>query len=116
MQWHIHSMHVIMHQMKSTSTSDPAQLVLRARTMLGLTQQEFGLRIGKSQGLVSKYEGGRVVPPARVVIHCVNVLNGSGPPKEADPKGWDAVHVALAQLQQALAEVTPTPRRSQSTI
>ncbi|WP_190278907.1 helix-turn-helix domain-containing protein [Dokdonella koreensis] len=102
--------------MKPTSSPDPAQLVLRARTALGLSQRDFGARVSKSQGLVSKYESGRVAPPAHIVIHCMNILGESVLPQPSAIQGWDAVHTALAQLQRALASVTPTSRRSQRTI
>src|SRR3546814_10091446 len=74
--WHIHKMHVTMHVMQRTPDIDPAQLVTRARAFLALSQHDFGSRVGKSQGLISKYEHGQVAPPAHVIIHCVNVLGG----------------------------------------
>jgi hypothetical protein len=37
-------------------------------------QAEFGKFIGKSQGLVSKYESGAVNPPADVLETCMDIL------------------------------------------
>ena len=84
-----------------------AELVTAARAKTKLSQREFGERVGKSQGLISKYESGSVAPPANVIIHCMNILDGRI--HDADPAhgGWEAVQVALAQLQKALAAVAP---------
>lgn len=48
---------------------------------MGLTQSEFGARIGRPQSLVSKYERGQVEPPGRVVMHCMNILNAAVRPE-----------------------------------
>lgn len=84
-----------------------AQLVAAARAHTKLSQRDFGTRVGKSQGLISKYESGNVAPPAGVVIHCMNILDGRI--HEAGPaqSGWEAVQIALLQLQKALAAVSP---------
>ena len=93
--------------MNPTPSLDPAQLVTRARAQLALSQRDFGSRVGRSQGLISKYEHGVVAPPAHVIIHCMHVLGGGVFSQSVKQEGWEAVHVALTQLQQALATVAP---------
>jgi len=39
------------------------------------TQAEFANVLGKSQGLLSKYESGKVNPPAAIVEKCMKMLN-----------------------------------------
>ena len=54
-----------------------ADLVGKARQKLGLKQKHFAEKLGKSQGVVSRYEKGEVEPPGEVIMHCMQIL-GSG--------------------------------------
>jgi predicted transcriptional regulator len=53
-----------------------AVLVRSARHRLGLNQGDFAAKIGKSQGVVSRYERGSVDPPGAVVMQCMHILRG----------------------------------------
>ncbi|GHD68913.1 hypothetical protein GCM10007164_11210 [Luteimonas padinae] len=94
---------------KRPSHFKPSELVSAARSLLGLSQRDFGRQLGKSQGLISKYESGHVVPPAAVVIHCMHILEWQGGVRSGPLEGWDDVRKALAQLQRALSAVAPRP-------
>ena len=61
----------IMQVVKHPLTAD---LVGRARRKLGLKQGQFAAKLGKSQGVVSRYEKGEVEPPGEVMMHCVHIL------------------------------------------
>ncbi|PPT92695.1 hypothetical protein XaraCFBP7407_19490 [Xanthomonas arboricola pv. arracaciae] len=93
--------------MSTSSTLQAAELVTAARAETKLSQRDFGARVGKSQGLISKYESGRVAPPAIVIIHCMNILDSRIHEAEPTQSGWEAVQIALTQLQKALAAVAP---------
>ncbi|MEB1955757.1 helix-turn-helix domain-containing protein [Xanthomonas campestris] len=93
--------------MSESSALQAAELVKAARAKTGLSQRAFGARVGKSQGLISKYESGQVAPPASVVIHCMNIPAARIHQVEPTHNGWEAVRIALAQLQKALDEVAP---------
>lgn len=93
--------------MSESSALQAAELVMAARAETGLSQRDFGARVGKSQGLISKYESGQVAPPASVMIHCMNILDTRIHDVEPVHKGWEAVRIALRQLQKALDEVAP---------
>ncbi|MEA9531932.1 helix-turn-helix transcriptional regulator [Xanthomonas campestris pv. campestris] len=69
-------MHImqIMHVVKHPST---ANLVGKARQKLGLKQKNFAVMLGKSQGVVSRYEKGEVEPPGEVIMHCMHILGAS---------------------------------------
>lgn len=64
--------------MQPAPPSATAQLVKSSRKSLGLNQSDFGALIGKSQGVVSRYEKGEVAPPGDVAMQCVNILAGAG--------------------------------------
>ncbi|TPD60965.1 helix-turn-helix domain-containing protein [Stenotrophomonas maltophilia] len=72
----MHKVHIIkiMHPASHPAT---AALVKRARVSLGLNQAGFGRLIGRSQGVVSRYEKGLVAPPGDVMMHCMNILGGA---------------------------------------
>ncbi|TPD95128.1 helix-turn-helix domain-containing protein [Stenotrophomonas maltophilia] len=61
----------IMQAVKHPVTAD---LVARARRKLGLKQGQFAVSLGKSQGVVSRYEKGEVEPPGEVMMHCMHIL------------------------------------------
>ena len=82
----------------------PQDVVRRTRAFLGLSQARFGLILGCSQGVVSKYEKGTVMPSAEALMQCLHILQGYAQGSEGhalDP--WDAVRQAMAQLSIALA-------------
>jgi predicted transcriptional regulator len=63
--------------MMSTLPSTPQEMVVQARSQLGISQEKFGRQVGASQSLISKYEGGAVDPPASVLMNCIHILSGS---------------------------------------
>lgn len=69
----MHSMQ-LMQVVKHPLTAD---LVGKARQKLGLKQKHFAERLGKSQGVVSRYEKGEVEPPGEVTMHCMQILGSS---------------------------------------
>lgn len=80
-----------------------AHLVKQARRLRGVSQAEFAEEIAKTQVLVSKYESGRVQPPASVLMHCMDILGqGSTPETKALPAALEAVRLAAVQLRHAL--------------
>ncbi len=88
-----------------------AEIVSAARRSLGLSQALFARRIGRSQAVVSRYESGKVDPPATVMMRAMHILMHSSfgvpeIPAENDPR-WLAVQVALVQLTKALQAVQP---------
>lgn len=119
----MHQLHTIMHFMHETRLR-PADLVRRARDAERLSQQAFGARFGKSQGVVSRYESGAVDPPAEVLMHCVHVLSGPGAAATPDLEpAITGVRLALENLGRALdvlqrmvvsANDTPLPHASHS--
>lgn len=58
-----------------TMLSNPSLIVRSAREKLQLNQYDFSIHIGKSQGVLSRYERGKVNPPATIIMHCMNILN-----------------------------------------
>ena len=53
-----------------------AEIVSKARNLMGENQTEFGARFGKSQSLMSKYERGDVEPPSDMIIQSMTILDG----------------------------------------
>ncbi|WP_425602087.1 helix-turn-helix domain-containing protein [Stenotrophomonas chelatiphaga] len=60
--------------MKAVKHPVTADLVSRARRKLGLKQAQFASTLGKSQGVVSRYENGAVEPPGEVMMRCMHIL------------------------------------------
>jgi len=56
---------------------EPAEIVYSARLALGESQRAFAARLDTRQSLISKYENKQVSPPADLLIHCMNLLDGS---------------------------------------
>lgn len=79
-----------------------AEIVKQARLLRGLTQGDFGAEIGRNQGVISKYEAGRVKPPGDVIIHCMNILGRVPATSGALPPELERVNQAVAQLRSAL--------------
>ncbi len=64
--------------------------VRELRRRLGLTQGELGKRVGVGQGAVSKWELGRVVPPAATRARLAELADGTGvgpPPERGGDEG-----------------------------
>ena len=98
----MHCMHASMHCMHA-ATSSPAELVRLAREIEKLSQQSFGARFGKSQGVVSRYESGDVDPPAEVLMHCMHVLSATDAfQPSALESAINGVRLALENLGRAL--------------
>jgi len=74
-----------------------------------LSQQEFGIEIGKNQGVVSRYESGEVAPPGDVIMHCMHILEppiaGSAAPSGLAPPvefAMQAIRGALTAMIEAV--------------
>ena len=105
---HMHSSFLPMSQ---PTYQNAAEIVSAARRSSGLSQALFATKIGRSQAVVSRYESGKVDPPATVMMRTMHILmhstfEVSEIPAENDPK-WLAVQVALVQLTKALQAVQP---------
>lgn len=75
-----------------------AQIVASARKKLKLKQDAFGQLIGRGQSLVSKYETGKVDPPAFVVMHCMNILS-AGQALEGDVSSIEVARLVESRLE-----------------
>ncbi|WP_036304049.1 helix-turn-helix transcriptional regulator [Methylomicrobium agile] len=53
--------------------SSVSELVRIARN--GLSQEQFAKELGVKQSSISRYEKGLVNPPARVIDHCLRLIN-----------------------------------------
>ena len=93
-------MHImqIMQRLIHPNTTD---LVNSARRKLGLNQKEFACYIGKSQGVVSRYESGAVEPPGEVIMHCMHILSATS----SFSTGLGALDDLLQTLEGALSLV-----------
>lgn len=49
------------------------EIVREARNLTGLNQTKFAQSFDSKQSLISKYEGGVVMPPAKLLMQCVNI-------------------------------------------
>lgn len=78
-----------------------SELVQLARKAKGLKQKAFASELGKSQGVVSRYESGEVDPPADVIMHCMHILKA--PSVESSVSLGAAVH-AVRNALDALTE------------
>lgn len=79
----------------SLATGDGAAVLASRRRAMGWSQLELACRLGVSQGLVSRWERGAIVPPVRVwlcwadVLGClvavIEPVEGGGGAKTAPP-------------------------------
>jgi transcriptional regulator with XRE-family HTH domain len=78
-----------------------------------LSQADFGKLIHRSQGVVSKYEQGLVLPDGDTLMHCMNIVKAQIGPSATGTidQGWEAIHRAMAQLREALEAVEHRDRR-----
>lgn len=63
--------------------------------------------LGKSQGVVSRYEKGTVEPPGEVILHCMHILGDTSIAGAFDSGVWDEALRALetaATLVRALRD------------
>lgn len=103
--------------------TESARIVLAAREFVGETQREFAARLGTAQSLICKYERGDVSPPAKILIHCMNLTE-----KDEKTPGITADELAalvkrrlggaqMGQARQAVAKLIeclpPVSRRAQ---
>jgi len=63
---------------------EPHQIVRRARVISQLNQEDFAKSLGKSQGVISRYENGKVPPPSGVVMHCMHIMNTNSDDSDID--------------------------------
>ncbi|WP_158636367.1 helix-turn-helix domain-containing protein [Aerolutibacter ruishenii] len=82
-----------------------ADLVGRARRKLGLKQGQFGVRLGKSQGVVSRYEKGEVEPPGEVMMHCMHILASATATTGEVPTSPQTLDQLVQTLEGALSLV-----------
>jgi len=100
----------IMQAVKHPVTAD---LVGRARRKLGLKQGQFAAKLGKSQGVVSRYENGEVEPPGEVMMHCMHILAAPSGSADDVPTSPQALDQLVQTLERALSLVRSM--RSKST-
>ena len=57
--------------------NDIAKYIKKLRLRLGLTQEQFGVIIGRKRDVVTKYEGGNAIPPGDILlkIQALEVVN-----------------------------------------
>ena len=72
-----------------------AEIVRKAREFKGLSQQEFGRQIGRTQTVVSKYERGETPVPGEIVIQCMSLL---GVLDEVSPSADDVAELVRTVL------------------
>lgn len=96
----MHNVHVNMRPMHAPL--DPSAVIRQARERSGLSQAAFAAKLGRTQGVVSRYESGAVMPPADVVMQAMHMTHA--PPMAAAPE-WAEVRAALDALENALAKV-----------
>jgi transcriptional regulator with XRE-family HTH domain len=99
-----------------------AQLVKNARAIRGATQHVFARELRKDQSVLSKYERGLVLPPADVLMHCMNIVHGDAPEAMSPdqvaklvvdrlgPPEFTRLRVALAALIQSVPSPSPKKR------
>ena len=78
----------------------PADLIRRAREARRLNQADFASELGKSQAVLSRYENGKVNPPAVVLMHCMHILRPA--PSSSLDAAFIGVRDALETLRTAL--------------
>jgi predicted transcriptional regulator len=88
--------------MHSSKNPKAAALVRSARERLGLNQGQFAAEIGKSQGVVSRYERGAVDPPSEIVMHCMHILRENETSSPPNGSSWPDL---LMTLEAAVAIV-----------
>lgn len=94
---------------------EPRQIVRQARVISQLNQQDFAKSLGKSQGVLSRYENGKVPPPSDVIMHCMNIMNTNSGNSDIDQiiakvrslHGDQYIKVRTA-LNTLLDSITPT--------
>lgn len=98
----MHIMHSSMINMHDANRS-PSEVIRSARSVKNLSQQAFGQILGKSQGVISRYEHGLVDPPAEILMQCMHILapSTSSPPAGLEP-AITGVRQALGALERAL--------------
>lgn len=100
----MHLMHKLFN-MANKLRSETALLVRRARHASGLNQAGFAKKVGKSQGVVSRYEQGHVSPPGEVVMHCMHILENLPQHAEGTPQTWDALLHALDMVTKVVRDL-----------
>lgn len=80
----MHNMHIydildycLIIRHRAIMLSEPSHIVRRARKKLQLNQSDFAVSIGKSQGVLSRYESGKVNPPVDIIMRCMHILDDS---------------------------------------
>ena len=84
----------------------PSDLVRSARAHMGKTQAEFARDMGSKQSLVSKYERGRIDPPAALIIRCMTILESPVEETISADALADMVRTKLAGPRNATARTT----------
>jgi len=59
-------------------TMKTSEFIRKARKRLGITQNEFAKRIGKSRCDIANYETGRTIPPGNVILKIQELENHQG--------------------------------------
>lgn len=100
----MHMMHMLFN-MANKLRSETALLVQRARRASGLNQADFAKKVGKSQGVVSRYEQGLVSPPGEVLMHCMHILEKHPQNTAGAPQTWDALLHALDMVTSVVRDL-----------
>jgi transcriptional regulator with XRE-family HTH domain len=100
----MHIMHMLL-SMANKLRSETALFVQRARHASGLSQANFAKKMGKSQGVVSRYEQGHVSPPGEVLMHCMHILEKNSQHAEGTPQTWDALLHALDTVTNVVRDL-----------
>jgi len=87
--------------------SEPKAVVRAARRKCAETQGIFAMRLGRCQGEISKYESGKVSPPGKIIMRCMNILNSN----ESTPSASFPAEKARSRSEK-LGQSSPTSRDS----
>lgn len=84
---------------------EASEIIRKARLSAGMSQSSFAAALGRSQALVSKYESGKTVPPADLLIHCMHIAGATvtfGDSGSSASPHWAPVYESLRDLAAAI--------------
>ena len=100
----MHVMHILFN-MPNKLRSETALLIQRARHASGVSQANFAKELGKSQGVISRYEQGLVSPPGEIIMQCMHILEKHPQNVIGAPQTWDALLSALDTVTNAVRDL-----------
>lgn len=104
----MHIMHSNMHLMHGANLL-PSEMIRSARNAKNLSQQAFGEFLGKSQGVISRYEHGLVDPPTEILMQCMHIL---APPTSPSPAVLEPAISGVRQALEALGRALDVLQRA----